>query len=252
MQTKIKTTEEIDAMRKSGQMLAEVLEDLKKHLKPGIDTKQLAELASKKLKTLGGEPAFLGYHGFPDVLCVSINDEVVHGIPSVQRIINEGDIVGLDFGVKYKGMITDSAISLIAGQPSGQISSKLVKTTERALQSGIDQVKDGAKIGDIAAAIQRVIESQGFGVVRDLVGHGVGHELHEEPNIPNFGHPGTGQILKAGMTFAIEPMTTVGSYEVYTAKDGWTVRTRDHSLSAHFEHTVLVAKTGAEILTVAT
>ncbi len=249
MLTKVKTDSEIRTMRESGQMLATVLETLKPHVKTGVSTKELADQAARELKKLGGKPAFLGYQGFPDVLCVSINEEVVHGIPKFQHKIINGDIVSLDFGVDYLGMITDSAISLIAGPAEDKISEKLVATTKRALEAGIDAVRDGVHVGDIGQAIQVVLEEAGFGVVRDLVGHGVGHQLHEEPNVPNYGHNGQGSVLKSGMTIAIEPMSTIGSYEVYTADDGWTVLVRDGSRSAHFEHTILITPTGAEILT---
>lgn len=250
MFTKVKTAVEIDAMRTSGRILASVLDVLHKSIEAGMTTKDLAEIAGRELKALGGKPVFLGYQGFPDVLCVSVNDEVVHGIPSRQRELNDGDIVGMDFGVVYDGMITDSAISVIVGGDEKHKSSKqLVKTTERAMYAGIDTVKAGVRTGDIAAAVQEVLSEKDYGIVRELVGHGVGHQLHEEPNIPNYGRKGTGPALKAGMTVAIEPMATQGSGSVYIGDDGWTVSTRDGSLAAHFEHTVLVTETGAEILT---
>lgn len=248
MFTRIKTDKEIEAMRESGAMLASVLKLLKSELAVGISTKELADKASQELKALGGKPAFLGYQGFPDVLCASVNDEVVHGIPDPSKVLKESDVVGLDFGVIYKGMITDAAISLIVGKATAA-ASNLVKTTERALNTGIDQVKDGAHVGDIAYAIQEVLEKANFGIVKDFVGHGVGHELHEDPNIPNFGSKGSGKVLSAGMTIAIEPMATLGGEAVYIDPDGWTVKTRDSSLAAHFEHTVLITENGAEILT---
>ena len=182
------------------------------------------------------------------MLCVSVNSEVVHGIPSSSKVIKDGDIVSLDFGVVYKGMITDGAISTIAGHGDKK-SQRLIDATKRALYAGVSVVKDGAAIGDIAAAVQAVLEEGQYGIVRDLVGHGVGHELHEEPSIPNYGRKGQGRHLKAGMTIAIEPMATLGDYRVYIKNDGWTVATWDGSLSGHFEHTVLVTKNGAEILT---
>lgn len=249
MQTRIKTDTEIVAMRESGRMLAQVLKLLRRKVAPGLNTKALADAATTELKALGGQPAFLGYQGFPDVLCVSLNDEVVHGIPRADRIISEGDIVSLDFGVNYKGMITDAATSLIAGKPSASKYAQLVKVTEQSLQAGIDACQNGGRTGDIGAAVQAVLDKHAYGIVRDLVGHGVGHHLHEEPNIPNYGLAGSGELLKAGMTIAIEPMATLGSYDVYLASDGWTVRTVDHSWAAHFEHTVLITDQGAEILT---
>jgi methionyl aminopeptidase len=247
--TSVKAPYEIEAMRVGGKMLASVLDHLQKELSPGMTTKDLAEIAKRELRTMGGQPAFLGYQGFPDVLCVSLNNEVVHGIPSAKRVIEEGDIVSLDFGVRYKGMITDGAISAVAGRATNPKVGKLIETTKQALLSGIDTLQDGVAVGDIAAAVQKVLDKHDYGIVRDLVGHGVGHNLHEEPNIPNYGQKGSGPHLKAGMTIAIEPMATLGDYRVYVADDGWTVLTSDSTLSAHFEHTVLITTDGAEILT---
>lgn len=249
MLTKVKTELEIRAMRDSGKMLATVLEHLKQQLQPEMTTKQLADMAAKELQKLGGKPAFLGYQGFPDVLCVSLNDEVVHGIPSVTRIMKEGDIVSLDFGVNYHGLITDGAISVIAGQTSQPELQKLIDETERSLYDGIAAVRGGAHIGDISSAVQSRLDRGHYGIVRDLVGHGVGHQLHEEPNIPNYGYPGMGMMLKPGMTIAIEPMATLGGHQVFMEHDHWTVKTVDGSWAAHFEHTVLVTVTGAEVLT---
>jgi methionyl aminopeptidase len=249
MQTQIKTPVEIAAMREGGHMLATVLRDLSGQVEPGISTKDLAEIAKQKIGQLGGQPTTLGYHGFPDVICISVNDEVVHGIPRPGHIINDGDIVSLDFCVTHKGMITDAAISVIAGKPSSQNKDLLI-ATERSLMAGISAVTAGARVGDISAAVQASLNKHGtYGIIRDLVGHGVGHEMHEEPNIPNYGKKGTGQTLVAGMTLAIEPMATLGSFEIQTDPDNWTIRTKDGSLAAHFEHTVLVTNDGVEILT---
>lgn len=248
MMTKVKTLAEISAMRTSGKMLATVLSVLSKQISAGMSTKDLSEIAKTELKGLGGQPSFLGYFGFPDVLCVSVNDEIVHGIPSVNKIIKSGDIVGMDFGVTYSGMITDGAITTIIGTVP-QKTSDLVQTTQKALMSGISVIKSGIKVGDISSSVQIVLDKGKYGIVRDLVGHGVGHELHEEPNIPNYGKKGTGTTLESGMTIAIEPMATLGGYEIKTDADGWTIRTRDGSLSAHFEHTVLITEDGVEILT---
>lgn len=248
MQNKVKTPAEIKAMRDSGRILAAVLDVLRHFIKPGMTTMDLEMKAREELQHLGGYPAFLGYQSYPAVLCVSVNDEVVHGIPG-QRVIEEGDIVGMDFGVVINGMITDGAISVIVGKPQSAADKKLVTTTEKALMAAIAQVKNGAHVGDLAAAAQDVMEKAGLGIVRDLVGHGVGHELHEEPNIPNYGSRGSGPMLKTGMTIAIEPMATLGKYDVFIAPDRWTVKTRDGSKAAHFEHTVLVTEKGAEILT---
>jgi methionyl aminopeptidase len=249
MQTKVKSPKEIEAMRESGRMLATVLQALKPQVQAGISTKELADIAAAELNALGGEAAFLGYQGFPDVICISVNDEVVHGIPSTERILKEGDIVGLDFGVKYKGMITDGAISVIAGKPLKASHSKLLQITEQSMLAGIDVVKDGVRTGDIGAAVEAVLKPLKYGIVRDLVGHGVGHHLHEDPNIPNYGRANTGPWLQAGMTIAIEPMATLGTDRVYLGEDSWTILTYDGSRAAHFEHTVLITETGSEILT---
>jgi methionyl aminopeptidase len=249
MTTRVKTASEIAAMRDSGRMLATVLQLLKARLEVGMSTKQLAGIAANELKKLGGEAAFLGYQGFPDVICISVNDEVVHGIPKAGKIIAEGDIVGLDFGVTYKDMITDAAISVIAGKPKQKGHVELLKNTEQALQIGIDTVHDQVRTGDIGAAIENYLKKYRYGIVRDLVGHGVGHQVHEDPNIPNYGRADTGPWLSKGMTIAIEPMVTLGTDRVYTADDGWTIMTADGSRSAHFEHTVLITEDGAETLT---
>lgn len=249
MQTKVKTKAEIAAMRESGRMLATVLNALKPKVSPGVTTQQLADEAAKELQALGGVPSFKGYQGFPDVICISVNDQVVHGIPSKDKIINDGDIVGLDFGVTYQGMITDSAISVIAGKAKQRGHIELLKDTQNSLMAGIASLKDQVRTGDIGFAVENSLKHRKYGIVRDLVGHGVGHEVHEDPNIPNSGRANTGPWLSKGMTIAIEPMVTLGGDGVYIAQDGWTVLTSDGSWSAHFEHTVLITETGAEILT---
>lgn len=252
MITRVKTKAEIAAMRESGRMLATVLKLLGARLEPGMSTKDLAVIAARELDKLGGTPSFKGYQGFPDVICVSINDEVVHGIPRAGRVIADGDIVGMDFGVTYKGMITDSAVSLIAGKPKTSGHVRLLEDTKKALEAGIAAVHDQVRTGDIGAAIQESLtryKGRRYGIVRDLVGHGVGHQLHEDPNIPNYGNRDTGPWLKKGMTIAIEPMVTLGTERVHVAPDGWTMLTNDGKRSAHFEHTVLVTADGAEVLT---
>ncbi|MEO8863008.1 MAG: type I methionyl aminopeptidase [Candidatus Saccharimonadales bacterium] len=248
MMTKVKTSDEIQAMRESGAMLATVLTKLSHDIRAGMSTKDLAEIAKKELRSLGGQPTCLGYYGFPDVICISVNDEVVHGIPRPSHIINDGDIVSLDFGVTYKGMITDSARTVIVGKASPE-AERLLLATERSLRAGIEVVRDGVKVGDIAAAVQSVLDAGKYGIVRDLVGHGVGHHFHEDPNIPNYGRKGTGMKLSAGMTIAIEPMATLGGYKISTDRDQWTIRTVDGSMAAHFEDTVLITQNGAEVLT---
>ncbi|RTK94467.1 type I methionyl aminopeptidase [Candidatus Saccharibacteria bacterium] len=248
MLTKVKTAQEIVAMRESGRQLATVLQYLSEEITPGMTTKDLADLAAAKLKQLGGKPAFLGYYGFPDVLCVSVNSEVVHGIPG-NYVIQDGDIVSMDFGVVVDKMITDGAITVVAGTTKNQKVSKLISATEQSLYAGIEQLKGGVRVGTVANAIEKVLKKQQLGIVRDLVGHGVGHELHEDPNIPNYGQAQTGPVLQAGMTIAIEPMATLGTEKVYCDRDGWTIKTADDSLAAHFEHTILITEHGYEILT---
>jgi len=249
MITKPKSDQEISSMRQGGRILATVLSVLRQSLSVGMSTKDLSLIAADELRRLGGKPAFLGYHGFPDILCTSINEEVVHGIPSSQKVLKNGDIVSLDFGVKYEGMITDAAISVVLGNTKNPDIRRLMTATELALSDGIAQLKNGCHVEDISASVQARLEKSKLGIVRDLVGHGVGHYLHEDPNIPNFGVAGQGPALSKNMTIAIEPMATLGSHSVYIAEDGWTVKTRDSSLSAHFEHTVLITETGYEILT---
>lgn len=249
MQTIVKTRREIEAMRESGRMLATVLQALKPKVVSGISTKQLADIAAAELKALGGEPSFLGYQGFPDVICISVNEQVVHGIPSEAKVVNEGDIVSLDFGVTYRGMITDSAISVIAGKPKAKGHPDLLQRTEKAMEAGIATVRDRVRTGDIGSAVESYLKQFPYGIVRDLVGHGVGHEVHEDPNIPNYGRPDTGPWLDKGMTIAIEPMVTLGTEQVHIAPDGWTVVTNDGKWAAHFEHTVLITDSGAEVLT---
>lgn len=249
MVTQVKTPAELKAMRESGAMLAHVLVLLQKQLQPGMSTKDLALIAAQELQALGGKPSFLGYQGFPDVICISVNEEVVHGIPHKDKIIESGDIVGLDFGVTLNGMVTDSAISVIAGTAKEQRHIELVQRTEQAMLTGIATLHDQVRTGDIGEAIETYLKRFNYGIVRDLVGHGVGHELHEDPNIPNYGRANTGPWLSKGMTIAIEPMVTLGGDAVVVADDDWTIMTADGSWAAHFEHTVLITEDGAEILT---
>ena len=249
MQTRSKTRTEINYIRESGKMLATILNHLIISTKVGMSTNDIARIAEKELQKLGGKPAFLGYQNFPDVLCVSINDEVVHGIPKKDKIIHDGDIVSLDFGVNYGGMITDAAKSVVIGDNIDKKILNLVKNTEIALYKGISVLHSGVRTGDIGYAIESELNKNHYGVVRDLVGHGVGHFLHEDPNIPNYGRKNTGPWLYKNMTIAIEPMTTLGRGEVKLASDNWTILTMDGSLSAHFEHTVLITENGFEIIT---
>lgn len=247
MFTKVKTPQEIIWMRESGHMLATVLDATAAYAQVGMTTKQVADFAAAEIKKLGAIPAFLGQYGFPDVICISVNQAVVHGIPN-RYVLKDGDVLSLDFGVKHQGMITDAARTVIVGT-ANKAKLKLVETTKASLDAGIAVLKDGVFVGDIASSVQAVLDEAGLGIVRDLVGHGVGHQLHEDPNIPNYGRKGTGPQLKSGMTIAIEPMATLGSYQVFTAQDDWTIETRDGSLAAHFEDTILITDTGFEILT---
>jgi methionyl aminopeptidase len=247
MYNKVKTDKEIIAIRASGQMLAEILAKVEAMIAVGVTGIAIDTMTQKELGKLGGVPAFLGYQGFPNAICISVNDAVVHGIPN-HTPFKDGDIVGFDFGVIYDGMVTDAARTFVVGTSTSELD-ELMKTTKRSLDDAINQVKNGCKIGDISAAAQAPIQSKGYGNVRDLVGHGVGHHVHEEPEVPNYGVAGTGPILKSGMTIAIEPMVTLGDYKVVIDPDGWTIRTRDGSRAAHFEDTVLVTDDGCEILT---
>lgn len=247
MQTRVKTDHEIDLMRRSGQILANTLKLIDARVQPGMTGKQISELAKNELKKAGAKASFLGYQGYPDVICISVNDEVVHGIPNDEPF-KEGDLVSFDFGVSYKGLITDAAFSKVLGPPTKE-QARLMKATEQSMYAGIDTLKDGVRVGDIAEAVQNVLDAQQLGIVRELVGHGVGDYVHEDPNIPNYGMAGTGPTLKAGMTIAIEPMATLGDYRIKMDGDGWTIRTQDGSLACHFEHTILITKDGYEILT---
>ena len=248
-----KTEAEIEAMRESGRMLATVLDILVRQLSPGIKSKDLAVVAAAELKSLGGEPAFLGVESpgrgpaFPDVVCISINEEVQHSIPS-ERILRNGDIVNFDFGVRYRGMITDSGLTVPVGQIS-QPARHLLDSTEKALHAGLKQVKAGVGVRSISAAIENVLLDADLGIVYELVGHGVGHHLHEEPDIPNYRSAAPDYVLKENQTVAIEPIATLGSGRIKLADDHWTLLSADGSLAAHFEHTIRVTKNGCEILT---
>ncbi len=241
-----KTNEEIECMKKSNYIVAKILYELKNLIKPGIKTIELEEYASKRIKEMGAKPAFKGYRGFPYSLCVSINEEIVHGIPS-QRKLKEGDIVSLDLGVFYKGYYGDAAITLGVGEISLE-SKKLLEVGKKALEIGINMVEEGNRISDISHAIQKFVENNGFSVIRDFVGHGIGSSLHEDPQIPNFGSPGKGPKIKKGMVLAIEPMIAAGGYEVEILPDSWTAVTKDRSRAVHFEHSVAVTNNGPLIL----
>ena len=245
----LKSERELNYMREAGQIVAEVLEELRKIIinTPGITTKELDSLAESLILKRGAKPAFKGYHGFPSSLCTSVNEQVVHGIPGPYKL-QSGDIISLDLGVKLNGYYGDAAITVGVGKISNEVN-RLLQVTEEALCKGIKQAKVKNRLSDISHAIQSHAEKSGFSVVRDLVGHGVGRALHEDPSIPNFGKPHLGPKLKRGMTFAIEPMVNMGKFEVKTAKDNWTVVTKDGRLSAHFEHTIAIRENKPEILT---
>ncbi|OGX29574.1 MAG: type I methionyl aminopeptidase [Omnitrophica WOR_2 bacterium RIFCSPHIGHO2_02_FULL_67_20] len=243
----LKTPGEIDVMRRAGQIVAGLLAHLAAFVRPGIRTQQLDEAAGAYLRRAGAASAFLHYRGFPATICVSVNEEVVHGIPG-ERKLREGDLVSIDAGAVVDGLFADAAVTVPVGAVSPQ-ARRLSEATKRALEDGIAAASAGRRLSDISHAVQRVVERAGFGVVRDFVGHGIGRALHEEPPIPNFGEPNMGPRLRPGMVLAIEPMVTLGSYDVHILSDGWTVVTKDRSLAAHFEHTVAVTEHGPEVLT---
>lgn len=244
----IKTDQEVALMRKGGHLLAQILHKVAKSVKPGLDTLALDQMAYELIIEQGCQPSFLGHDGFPNSLCVSINEEVVHGIPKKDRIINKGDIVSLDLGLKYKGLHTDMALTVVVGQVDKR-TKHLLKVTKKSLVKAIAALKPGVRIGDVSSVIQKCVEGEGFSVVRKLVGHGVGREVHEEPRVPNYGQPDSGIELKKGMTIAIEPMVQMGKPEVTLKSDGWTYQSADNSLTAHFEKSVAITKSGHLILT---
>ena len=243
----LKTEREIQIIKNNGEILAKTLKLVGEKIRPGTKTKELDHLAENFIKNQGAYPAFKGYRGFPSSICVSINEEVVHGIPG-ERVIREGEIVSVDVGVFKDGYYADGAYTFPVGEVSVE-AQKLMEVTQQALENAFHFVKEGRYLSDISFAIQSFVEGNGFSVVRDLVGHGIGKRLHEEPQIPNFGEPGQGVMLKKGMVLAIEPMVNMGSYQIDTRDDHWTIITRDGSLSAHFEHTMAVTENGAEVLT---
>ncbi len=233
-------------IKKSGEILTSVLDILVEKAKPGITSLELDKIADAEAKKLGGEPAFLGYQCFPGRVCVSVNNEIVHGIPNDRKLKN-GDLVGIDYGVNYKGMITDAARTISLGKPSrdGQ---KLLEGCYEALQQAISVIKDGVMVGDVSETIETTLRKFNLKPIYSLTGHGVGHELHEDPVVPNYGRKGTGEALRAGMTIAVEPIASIGTNDLYLAEDGWTYMTRDGSLSAQFENTILITKDGCEVI----
>lgn len=243
-----KKPNEIAAMREGGRMLATVLQLMRQKVTAGMTPRDMSALALKELKALGGEPSFLGFFGYPDIICISVNNQVQHSIPTDIPFAS-GDVVNFDFGVTYKDMVTDGGISVCVDGKTTSDTKRLLEGTERALYDGLTVVKDGVRVGDVSAAIEATLKKYRLGIVQELVGHGVGYELHEDPEIPNYGRAGRGPVLKAGMTIAIEPITTLGNAGIVEAHDGWTLFTKDGSWSAQFEHTILVTHDGMEILT---
>jgi methionyl aminopeptidase len=250
----LKSPSERDALREAGRVVAEVLALLKASVAPGVATRDLDRLAEAEIRRRGADPVFKGYQGhpsqppYPATVCVSVNDEVVHGIPGARRL-QPGDLVSLDLGARVRGMVGDGAVSVFCGNPPDERAAKLLEVTARALDAGVRAAVVGGHVGDIGAAVAGIVEAEGFSVVRDFVGHGVGRAMHEDPQVPNYGVAGRGPVLKAGMALAIEPMVNVGDWRVAVKDDGWTVVTADRSLSCHFEHSVFIAADGTEVLT---
>ena len=243
----LKSPAEIEMMKRAGQIVAIAHEEVRKAIKPGVTTKALDRLCEEVIRSYGATPAFKGYNGFPASICVAINEEVVHGIPD-ETTISSGDIIGIDIGAEFQGYYGDAAKTWPVGEVS-ELAKELLRVTEESLYKGIENASIGKRLSDISHGIQRHVESNGFSVVRDFVGHGIGRNMHEEPQVPNFGRPGWGPRLKNGMVLAIEPMVNVGGYEVEITENDWTVITKDGSLSAHFEHTVAITQSGPLILT---
>jgi methionyl aminopeptidase len=243
-----RSSAELERMRDAGRLVGEVLTELAAHVAPGVTTADLDALAEKRIARAGATPAFKGYHGYPATICASINEEVIHGIPSGRRVLNEGDVISIDVGASLAGYFGDSAITVAVGHVSEEAAT-LLRVTDEALYKAIECVRPGGRISDIGHAVQRHVEAYGFSVVREFVGHGIGQRMHEEPQVPNYGEPGRGPRLAEGMVIAIEPMVNAGRPGVKVLGDGWTAVTRDSSLSAHFEHTVAVTADGPWILT---
>lgn len=244
----VKNEQELERMRKAGKVTAAVLKQMTELVRPGISTWELDQAAEKTIRSFGATPLFLGYYGFPGSICASVNEEVVHGIPKKDRILKSGDIISIDTGARLDGFCSDAAITLGVGKVSDE-AQKLMDVTKKSLYKAIGQVKAGRRLGDVQHAVETFAMQHNMGVVRDYCGHGIGRNMHEEPSIPNFGTPGTGPVLEAGMVLAIEPMLTAGTFRVRELEDGWTVVTRDGSYAAHFEHTVAVTANGSEIFT---
>jgi methionyl aminopeptidase len=249
MVTGAKTSAELDAMREGGKLLATVFQGLRQQVVAGVSELELDAWVAKEIKALGAEATYKTSEvNFPGTICISTNDELVHSIPT-ERVLKKGDVVGFDLVIAYKGMKTDSAFTMVVDEMPEGDKKRLLETTERALYAGIDAIKGSVRVGDISHAIEQVLREGRLGIVRELVGHGIGHTMHQAPDIPNYGQPGTGELLVPGDTIAIEPMTMLGKERIVQDRDGWTLRTADGSLAAQFEHTVLITENGAEILT---
>ncbi|MCS6806231.1 MAG: type I methionyl aminopeptidase [Acidobacteriota bacterium] len=244
---RLRTRSEIEKIHHAGQIVAEVLRDLRAMIEPGITTRELDRYAEWKIRSRGAIPTFKGYRGFPASLCTSINEEIVHGIPS-DRKLREGDIIGIDCGATYRGYVGDAAMTVIVGEAPPEVK-QLVADTEASLYRAIEQARVGNRLHDISYAVQQYAEARGYGIVRDYCGHGVGTKMHEDPQVPNYGKPGTGPKLRPGLVLAIEPMLNLGTHQVEVAADGWTVVTADRKPSAHFEHTIAITEDGPIILT---
>lgn len=244
----LKSKREIETMAKAGKILQQVFVETKKIIRSGLTTQEVDLVAEKTIRSLGGKPAFKGYQGFPGTACISVNEEVVHGIPG-KRILNPGDLITVDCGVGVDGYFVDAARTWIVDDVSDPEKKRLIDVAKESFEAGFNAFKLGARVGDLSAAIQAVIEGAGYQVVRDFVGHGIGTSIHEDPQVPNYGKPGRGPRIEEGLCIAIEPMVTVGSYAVETLKDGWTVVTRDRSLSSHYEDTIAFTLEGPQILT---
>jgi methionyl aminopeptidase len=244
-----KSPEEVAKMRRSGEIIAATIERVLAAVAPGKSTADLDAVAEAHIREQGAVPSFKGYHGFPATICASLNDEIVHGIPSKRRKLKEGDVLSLDFGCIWEGFHSDSAVTVFVGAPPSEEAERLVRATEQALVAGIAQIRPGAHLTDISHAVEGVAKAAGFQVVREYVGHGIGRKLHEDPHIPNFGPAGRGPVLRPGLVIAVEPMVNAGGWETRLLADDWTVVTADGSLSAHFEHTIAVTEDGHEVLT---
>jgi len=244
-----KSPDEVDKMRAAGRIVAATIDAVLGAVRPGASTADLDAVAEAFIREREATPSFKGYRGFPASICASLNDEVVHGIPSPKRILKEGDVLSLDFGAIWEGYHADSAVTVFVGEPPSAEAEKLVRVTEEALEAGISQIRPGGRLSDVSHAVQQVVEGAGFSVVREYVGHGIGRNLHEDPQIPNYGLPGRGPELRSGLVVAVEPMVTMGDWRTRVLADDWTVVTADGSLAAHFEHTIAVTEGGHEVLT---